>query len=75
MSDKMSDQKSSPTAPATLQVAGEEVKLNAGSPKDDMDHDVTDRDPNGMNEDVKVGARLNVVVCFFSTIEVCMRCT
>ena len=54
MSGEMSDQKSSPTEPATLQVAGEDAKLNAGSPKDDMDHDVTDRDPNAMNEDVKV---------------------
>lgn len=54
MSAEMSDQKTTPTEPATLTVGGEDVKLNAGSPKDDMDHDVTDRDPNGMNEDVKV---------------------
>ena len=48
MSAEMSDQKSEP---ATLQVAGEEVKLN-GEQKDEID--LTERDPNDMNAQVKV---------------------
>ena len=45
----MSDQKSEP---ATLTVAGAEVKLN-GTPNDDLP-DLTNRDPNHMNDHVKV---------------------
>lgn len=67
----MSDEKVPPTeTTATLAVTAEEVghqaswipcrnlywlqiKLNAS--KDDIDHVAGDRDPNGMNDDVKVG--------------------
>lgn len=49
MSAEMSDQKSEP---ATLQVAGEDVKLN-GEQKDE-EIDLSERDPNDMNAQVKI---------------------
>ena len=56
--DLSTEQKSEP---ATLEV-GEEVKLNMApgdGTRDDLD--LLDRDPNGMNTDIKVGQRSRVM--------------
>lgn len=51
MSAEMSDQKSDP---ATLQVAGEEVKLSGEEEHKEVEIDMSERDPNDMNAQIKV---------------------